>query len=288
MQRKIKIAFGTVVYREALCFRKEFMKSIKNQSYKKFDLLLICDNLDDFEKKIVVNEIEDAKLFYFQGYSPSDLRIKLIEIAIENEYDLLIIGDFDDVFSENRVLEYKRQYNKKITFFYNDLFYYGTKKNFFGKLPGLVQNIDKIREENFLGLSNSGINLKKITENTLKKYSGKNIQIFDWLLFSILLIKGGKGKKIKKCGTYYRIHQNNIAGESIINAIEIKREIKIKKIHYELLQDIGFKFPSQLLNKYIAIEKELFENKKLDHYSYRKCNFWWSKIKSTDEQWRNL
>ncbi len=202
----MKIAFGTVLYENALRYSNEFCASLLNQGYKDFDMLIICDNLDSLQIEEMFPKDKRFVFYNYTNYTPSDLRIKLIEIAYESGYDLLLIGDFDDTFSSNRVKEYKKQYSEDITFFYNDLRYLSDKHLFFKNIPDRIEKITPIEEQNFIGLSNSGINLKKIDIKSLKKLYGKNIKIFDWLFYTFLLLNDSTGKKIKNCSTYYRIH----------------------------------------------------------------------------------
>lgn len=272
----MKIAFGTVVYESALKYKKEFCVSLLNQRYKNFDVLVICDNLDNLQISEMFPKDKRFIFYNYTNYTPSDLRIKLIEIAYEAGYDLLLIGDFDDVFSSNRVKKYNEQYNENITFFYNDLRYLSNKHLFFKQIPDMVEKITQIEEQNFVGLSNSGVNLKKIDIKGLKNLYHKNIKIFDWFFFSFLLLNGGTGKKIKDCSTYYRIHENNIAGENIITKDSIVNEIKIKIDHYQELCELGYSFQT-LLNEYSSLLIRIKEEDFQKILNKNSC-FWWSQI----------
>lgn len=273
----MKIAFGTVVYESALKYRNEFCTSLLKQEYKDFDVLIICDNLDSLQIEEMFPKDKRFLFYNYANYAPSDLRIKLIEIAYEAGYDLLLIGDFDDVFSSNRVEKYNEQYNENITFFYNDLRYLSNKHLFFKQIPDIVERITQIEEQNFVGLSNSGINLKKIDIKDLKNLYHKNIKIFDWFFFSFLLLNGGTGKKIKDCSTYYRIHENNIAGENIITKDSILNEIKIKIDHYQILCSLGYPFQT-LLNEYKNLLIRIKEKENCKKVFGQSSDFWWSKI----------
>ena len=230
------ITFGSVVYEKALVYLPDFVESLSRQTYKDFSLLLLNDGIDDQlldgylalfkgEKKIIKAE---------KGRSPADLRLDLIACAKEMGVDLLILGDCDDVFSDNRVqkLSLLFQEHSEYSFFYNKIITLDGRVEM-QKLPARINDFKVIAESNFLGLSNTALNIGRI-ENPYKYcFDG---DVFDWYFFSRLLLDGSTGLFAEDCFTYYRIHGTNIAGIAHNDRADIEKEICVKKNHYDQLK----------------------------------------------------
>ena len=277
---KIRIAFGTVVYKAAYNYYPEFIESLNKQDYVPFDILLLNDDLEDDE----TNKLSDScKAIVWEGTKhskPSDLRVELIKKAKEKNYDLLILGDFDDTFSSNRVSQLAKGYDKSFSFYYNDIYCFNKKKKFFNNLPKHVKSISNILEHNYLGLSNTALNLQNFDMEIIEKLKNVNTSIFDWYMYSILLAEGHKGKKVESCKTYYRIHEHNIAGESGSKFADINREIDVKIKHYSSLRNVNINF-SYLFGYYTKLKSKLANNEcdilgQID----KKCEYWWGRLKS--------
>src|SRR5690625_1022124 len=101
----MNIAFGTVIYKEGYDYVKDFVKSINNQTYEDFDILILNDNLNDNELDFVISNLKNEVrvLNNKNKQKPHELRIELIKWSKRKKYDLLILGDFDDTFSEDRI-----------------------------------------------------------------------------------------------------------------------------------------------------------------------------------------
>jgi hypothetical protein len=75
-----------------------------------------------------------------------------------------------------------------------------------------VANVDLILECNYLGFTNCAININQISREFIDSLYEGRTEIFDWYLFSRILLNGGKGKRINGTATLYRLYDNNIAG----------------------------------------------------------------------------
>lgn len=270
------IAFGTVVYNNAIPYFTEFIESIKKQSYKDFTLRIINDDvlIDDLQNKLNDLKVDNYIIISnADGKSPVELRVKLLEEAKKNNFDLLIIGDCDDKFALNRVEKIVSSYEKNLnlTFFYNDLLQFN-KQRVMEDLPYTTTCINNILESNYLGLSNTAINLKTISIQFIESLIECNSFVFDWYLFSRILLNGGQGIFVPDTYTLYRIYENNYAGLNNVTEEQIYKEYDVKKKHFTLLSQYDDVFKI-LLKRY-----QVFNLEQYKQYS-NNTGFWWSNIK---------
>lgn len=270
------IAFGTVVYPSALQYLDDFIESLNNQTFRKFDLIVINDNVDRMildnylsaynENKIII-DCNDKR-------SPADLRIDLIKEAKKEGYDILIIGDIDDIFDENRVKEIYSYYNhnNQFVFYYNNLLLFD-KSPALKEFPAVTTNINQILECNYLGLSNTSLNLSLLSMDFIDSLYGCTSFVFDWFLYSRILTNKGSGAYIDTAITFYRIHDENFAGVS--RGKQLEKEFEIKKKHYELMEEYDPIF-TVLLEKLMKLDLSII---KPDN----SLSYWWSNIKLLEE-----
>lgn len=236
----MKIKFGSVIYKGAADYFNDFVSSLKDQSNKGFEVLLINDDYGENEQKELERQM--GKLRYIiskplKRTTPAKLRVELMRRAKMDNADLLVLGDCDDYFSADRVESVKRAYIKDR----NAAFYYNPILDFEGNpimdlLPGGVYDYSSIGEYNFLGLSNTAINLNMISESeidSMEEFEGK---VFDWYFFSRILLLGKYGIKMNSGKTFYRIHAGNIAGAPKYSEEKIRAEIEVKRNHYYQLK----------------------------------------------------
>ena len=266
------IAFGTVVYPGALKYLNEFVNSLNNQTFGDFDLViandqaeysLLSDCLRNLKVKYSIISSEERK-------TPADLRVDLIKYTKLSGYNLLVLGDIDDLFDNERISEIASSYeqNKSFSFFYNELILFdGTKalKSF----PSVTNKIEDILQYNYLGLSNNSINLDVLTLDFIESLYGCTSFVFDWYLFSRILCDGGSGLFVEKAKTLYRIYDNNFAGISA--ETQLKKELDVKTKHYELMTRYNYKY-KKLLDKLSKVD--ITEIKSVNLPSY-----WWNNIK---------
>lgn len=270
----MKMAIGSVVYSQGIGYISDFLESLKNQSTQDFSIILLND---DIEEKLLEKEFSFYIMYFGQRMQifhtqkkfsrVYELRIELLKIAKQSDIELLILCDCDDKCASNRVEESKRGYDAGLCFLYNEL------RSFDGRpimpnMPNTTNNITQIQECNYLGLSNTALIMSKINKEFIESLFEGKTQIFDWYLFSRIMLAGGKGKKLENTVTYYRIYHENVAGIPINSLKEVKKEIEIKIEHYKLLQKYDDAY-SSLIVKYSNID--------LDTYIGHKETFvfWW-------------
>jgi len=277
----MRVVFGSVIYNERIEFIDDFLDSLNKQNYPDFDIIFINDDLNNLKINYIVNKLIQKTIIcnVNKKLKPNELRVELIKQSKIKEYDLLILGDFDDTFSEDRVSSIINEFEASYGFFYNDLFYFNNKRLFFDKLPNLTLNIKNILECNYLGLSNTSINLKLIDDYMIKELNNCMSPIFDWYMYSLFLSKGIVGKKINQGFTSYRLHSNNIAGLKKDKNEAILQEIEIKMLHYSSLKKINLVF-EELYYNYNELKKKVEIGMNITKYLCKNTsNYWWGNIR---------
>tara|TARA_X000000950_G_scaffold289243_1_gene411163 strand:+ start:8630 stop:9337 length:708 start_codon:yes stop_codon:yes gene_type:complete len=210
-----KVSFLTTIFPKNKNFLIEFFDSLKNQTYKNFDVIVINDGYDNFEKikkkysKILnIIEVKYSNL-------PKKNKEYGINYCIDKNYNILIFGDSDDYFGSNRI-EKSINLLKKYDIVVNDLSLFDQKgiivnKYFSRRLKNLdLVDYEFIKDKNIFGLSNTAINLENISKVNFDNCN----EIVDWYFFKKLLRQDLKAVFTNEIISYYRQHQNNVIGLS--------------------------------------------------------------------------
>lgn len=275
----MKTVVGSVVYKEAIRYLPDFFLSLQRQEDQDFTVLLVNDNIAAEELRELIRrygqelaeriEIADRN---GAGLKPYLLRIELLKAAHERGDVLLVIMDCDDIASENRISRIKEQYDAQYAFFYNEMLDF-EKTPVMQELPAVTGRYSDIGEWNYLGMSNTAIYMPALSEQFIDSLCEGDTAIFDWYLYSRLLLAGKTGKKTEGCCTYYRIHEDNLAGRNHYDEAEVEKEIEIKKRHYGLLEKYDAYY-GRLLRTYENLDASQAE-------IHREGNgYWWSLVTS--------
>ena len=271
------IAFGTVVYREAIDYIDDLIESINSQDYNDFVVIIINDNISENLLRSYINKInKEVKLIdkTSEYCSPIELRVDLINYAKKSGVNLFILGDCDDRFNSIRIRKIVERYvdNSDIAFFYNELFFFNEKQAM-TVLPKETLKIEDVLEYNYLGLSNTAINLDCLTNEFIQTLYQCNSFVFDWYLFSRIIVSGGIGILVPEAVTYYRIHDNNFVGiNSCITHEILKKEYEVKLNHYKLMSGYDKKY-AELYYRYSNADINQIQ-------PYEPNNsYWWNKLK---------
>jgi len=280
----MKTCFGTVIYKQARPYFDDLINSLKNQTDKEFDLMLVNDNyntdelkemgiltdgdqksslIPDLKGQVILIDLQQA------GVTIPETRIAMLTAARVLGYDLLISGDADDKVSTDRVEAYKAAYqlDKTAAFFYNKLIT-ENGETVFKSLPESVRDARNIAQCNFIGLSTSGIAIQKLSFDFLESLEEGKTPVFDWYLFTRILMDVGGGRLVNEASTIYRIYQDNLVG--IVR--DINKEYQTKKTHYSLLAP-RYDYFKNLLTKLEAIQCDSIQPN-INHQGY-----WWSDIR---------
>lgn len=274
----MSIVIGSVIYKKAMRYLEDFLNSLKNQTMQNFDIILINDGIDEklfftkFKKYIHFfgDRIKVIKA-YANAFQPYLLRIQLLEIVKKFGYTFLVLCDCDDICALNRIEMSQINFETERWFFYNELFSFDDKE-IMPPMPLITEDFMQVLEYNYLGLTNTMLVMKYLSDEFIESLKEGDTEVFDWYLYSRILLAGGTGEKIENTHTYYRIYQENIAGTVTVTEANIKREKQIKQEHYNLLKKYNPVF-EELLNKYknLNIDGKYVDNKG--------SFYWWGILK---------
>jgi len=206
------VAFLTTIFPMKEQFLIDFFDSLSRQTYDKFDVIVVNDGYDNFyDVKMKYQNLSIIELPYSD--TPAKNREYGINYCIDNKFDILIFGDSDDYFSNNRITKsVKLLSDHEIVV--NDL-------TTFDKI-GIVQhkyisnrvknnsiiNYSFIKDKNIFGMTNTAINL-----NILDKVKfDDSLVAVDWLMFKDLLKLGHKAIFTNEIISYYRQYSDNTIG----------------------------------------------------------------------------
>ena len=208
----MKIAFLTTIFPMKRQFLIDFFNSLNNQTHDNFDVVVVNDGYSNFnEIKLKYGKLNIVELEY--SNTPAKNREYGINYCIERKYDILIFGDSDDYFSNNRVELALEALNSNdivvndVSLFDNN----GTYEDMY--ISNRLENDSKvnfnyIKNKNIFGLSNTALKI-----NILSRVSfDKDLVAVDWHLYKGLLKNGCKAIFTNKAITYYRQHKDNTVG----------------------------------------------------------------------------
>lgn len=256
----MKVAVGSVIYNKAFAYLRDFFMSLEKQTDQAFYILLVNDDVPAEKLNLLLSEVSFRdRIRVVSGDKrmlPFELRIELLKAAQQWGVELLLLADCDDRMSETRVECYKKQGCSECSFFYNEIVDFEDRP-VMPCMPERTSAIETIGECNYLGLSNTGLWLSHFDTAFWDSLKEGKTKIFDWYLFSRLLSDGKYGMKIDGCKTIYRIHDENLAGRSEWTLECLKRELDVKKEHYELLKKYD-PYYEKLADRYSQLVPDAF------------------------------
>ena len=209
-----RVAFLTTIFPMKIQFLYDFFDSLEKQTYQKFDIIVINDAYENFEAiKNNYRNLDIIELKYSNTIAKN--REYGINYVIDNNYNILIFGDSDDHFSNNRV-EKCIELLELNDIVVNDLSLFTGNKIYEEKyISNRIQNntliqYDFIKDKNIFGLSNTALNVK-IMSNII--FDEKLVAV-DWFLYKKLLKSGNKAIFTNDVETFYRQYENNTIGLS--------------------------------------------------------------------------
>lgn len=276
-----KIAYLTWLYPKAKKYFKDYAISINNQTFTKVDLFYINNGLDSLEiQSFFSNLLYDGSITLLKTNYNSSLYIKIIfalKSIQKNGYDFCIFGDVDDTFSMYRFENYSKVLSDNYIVFYNDLLHQMTMNNVFcAELPSTI-SFNDIETKNFLGMSNTAINLSMINFSELD-FDWKEVLVFDWVFFSMILGDNKYGMKVNNAETYYRIHSNNQVGMPCNRSLDnLIFSLKVKLNHDRILSNIKENYSSKANQLIYAMTllSEVTESNKIIQLITMHCKYWW-------------
>lgn len=272
--RKNTVLFGSVIYEDALQYFNEFADCINRQTADSFSVVLFNDGISPEELRSRTSAIrKPCRIIECAAKStPSQLRVSLIREAKALGAEILITGDADDLFSENRMENTIKIFEKNpsVDFVYNEL------RLFDGdiampEIPEQVSDIKEIAEYNFLGMSNTAIRVGRLGDSFIDSLTECSTFVFDWYLYTSLLLAGYRGIKAKEAYTLYRVHEKNCVGLPEETEEAVEKEIEVKTRHYELLR----RRDSLFENLYDCYKSGRIKKVALGG-DKQSCHYWWN------------
>jgi len=277
-----KVAFLTTIYPTEPLYVADFFESLLKQTRKEFDVLVVNDGYEDFDKiKKQFSKLNIIELPAFGSIAKN--RQVLIQFAKNNNYDIAIFGDIDDKFSEARI---QKSINalKNFDVVVNDITSISkdglviNERIYSNRLVNHQElSLEFIKDKNIFGLSNTAINLDKLSLD-LTQFSDDLIAV-DWYFFSILLFNGFKALFIADEITFYRQYDLNTIGIGSFTAEKIKRIAEVRAVHYREMSKKSPEF-KVLLNEALDLKKYISSDSKLKDLVAINCEqitypLWW-------------
>lgn len=280
------VAFLTTIYPMPEHYLIRFFESLAAQDQTNWDLVIVNDGYSHVDQ--LLSRYAQLNVTVLNGVNNI---VKNREIGINHilsvNYEIVIFGDADDYFSNNRISK-SMELLAKNDIVVNDLSSVDEtglildECIFSYRLENRNEiNFEFIRDKNIFGLSNTAIKtelLKNIHFNT-------TVIALDWYIFSQVLFNH-KTKAIftNESITWYRQHAANIAGVNQNSKEKIKKDISVKKLHYQALSALNDKFRKEAL-AFQELEQNMKKNEnELNQYIIKinqlcpKPIFWWENI----------
>ncbi len=276
--------FFSVVYPQALPYLKDVRESALSQTRKDFDIIVVNDGCD---KGRIIDDLQGLNFTILDaegGFTAN--RLQGVNYAKNHGYNYLLFCDADDNFTANRyertVAEFEESNadiivcnlniaNEKCEPFLREYF---SKEIPEDRWIG----VDFLKDKNLLGMSNSAIRLSSL----VSELKLPEAPIVDWLLFSILLLKGLKAKYITDSMVNYRQYSSNMIGITRYDVASFKKLAGLKNNHYRLLVESGYSqyevFYQESLSLLTLSDVEI-ENIVKREISIHPQPLWWQIIK---------
>ena len=162
-------------------YLKNLIFDIEKQTSQNFDLIFSCDKV---KPKILLNK--KITLIYFKNSNISEIRRKTIKKIISMGYKKIIFTDVDDRFDKRKMEVYNHLLSKYPVVF-NEINIIKKRKKIisyfqkFLKANALI-NSRSILKNNFLGFTNSGINVDYVKKK-IKFLSIIYKSAYDWFFY---------------------------------------------------------------------------------------------------------
>lgn len=276
-----KIALFTVFYPGAEIYVDEFIMSIKHQTLKCFDLIIVNDGYKDKNLQLLYPEISIIELDGANRISTN--REIGINYVIEKKYEYLLLCDVDDCFSPLRI-EKSISAIEDFDILVHDLNIVDVNKDiifesYFSKSINMKVELNSafLLTKNIFGFSNTALRVSKLQKISFPK----DLRIVDWYYFTILLNEGLRAKFLPDALTDYRQYSGNMIGIAIYTLDMFKNLLLLKKKHYSYFIDNPTYF--QLYKEMEYIESLSDEEKQaLIEYNEKQTPYplWWQNIRT--------
>lgn len=234
--------FFSVVYPQALPFLKDMLISLLGQTRKDFDVLVVNDGCERNQIKEILQDVNLIILDSECGFSRN--RMQGINFARSHNYKYILFCDADDTFAAYRYQRTIEEFVKSQADIIvcnlnivNENLESVISEYFNKEIPDERWiDADFLNDKNIFGMSNTAIRLDSLTEDIHLPET----PIVDWLLFTMLLLKGLNAKYITDSLVNYRQYSSNMIGINKFDVVSFRRLADLKNNHYRLLSEAGY------------------------------------------------
>lgn len=227
-----KVAFFTVVYPAAERYIPDFLRSLQQQSFSDFELVIGNDGLRHLELGGLRHKTRVVDL----SGTVAQIRDAGFRVLQEYGYQQAIFGDCDDYFAPNRV-ETSLSLLQSNDLVVNDLDLVdvGGRPIRDGYLSHRIADGDHIApgfilDKNLCGLSNTAVRVSRLPRDI----PPETVAV-DWFVFATILEEGGKGFFSAATRTFYRQHGANTAGLAEQSSRQVLEAVRVKALHYRAM-----------------------------------------------------
>lgn len=239
----------------SLSFLKETIESVKSQTYKNWELIIIDDNSTDGSRDYLINNYKfEKKIKIFlnkKNYGPGYSRNKAIQKSSGNFIAFL---DSDDLWTKTKLIEQlKFLIKKNLNLCHTNVLY--IKKNIFYKRKFRIPEI--LGHQNLLYnnyITTSSVMIKKTEYSNIKFNSCGYDDYVCWLDLSK---KNNKFFLLKKYLTIYRFRNNSVSSNKF-RSLKWIFNIYFNINNISLLKSLIYCFTNTCINIY---KKAFYEKK---------------------------
>ncbi len=250
----MKTAILSFVYPQASRFLSDFLHSCTLQTDRDFSLLLCNDGVVDLSERIAPFASQLQITVAECRGSVVENRKAGLRLALAHGFNNLILADSDDWFSMERVALSKYLLSTS-DIVCNQLVLARSPAELLRPLwlsrlhDDQVILAPAIRDGNCFGFSNTALKPAALAGEF--ESIPEDIVAFDWLFFAQLLERGVSARYTTRCSTFYRQHEDNVAGLLHIDAAAIHRGLSVKLRHYQCLggRDAWFSEQARAFNQ---------------------------------------
>ena len=237
-------------------YLKECLSSIKNQTYKNFEIIFFDNNSND-KSAIIFKDYENEKFKYFKSDRKKNLYDARNDALNNCSGEIITFLDVDDVWNKNKLFEQTNifKHNNNIDLIYTD---YILKDEIKNKNKNIyLKNIDKdltnsLLKQTNIALLTIAIRKKALEENNFKFDPDYNI-IGDFDLLIKLSIKC-KFFYHNFLSATYRQHSKSETNKNFFRLIEELKDWKIKNRDNKMINSLNnFRNLDHKIDYYSAI-----------------------------------
>ncbi|MBL7835043.1 MAG: hypothetical protein JNK18_13880 [Cyclobacteriaceae bacterium] len=261
-----------------LPFFGQFLKSLEEQTFRDFDLLIANDGVSD----LAIHTPISFEVIRATG-SPLRVRIQLMEQAVIRGYSKFVFADTDDESAPNRV-EMVNELLNHYPVVCNDLDIINAsglllQASYWKQRVPDRTLIDSLflADKNCVGFGS--VALTAMAFERTRTFKQPELPAPDWYFFYLLSVSCSV-LFTTECSTRYRQHGNNTIGVGNITPERLRVIVKAKLAHYHALSEAGYPHhqeeeKTRLLQKLLQDNNE-FTNRAVGHLKTLNINyFWW-------------